>query len=115
MTWFISINSLTMLMNRQSKPTRRRFLLNTGMLAAGLELSCADAILAQELTPTPSCHDADEPTVRQTEGPFFKPGKEQGILQKQSLDAIFARDYTSDSNRLQPKFPTQQNREFGSQ
>jgi protocatechuate 3,4-dioxygenase beta subunit len=62
-----------MLMNRQSKPTRRRFLLNTGMLAAGLELSCADAILAQELAPTPSCHDGDEPTVRQTEGPFFKP------------------------------------------
>jgi protocatechuate 3,4-dioxygenase beta subunit len=73
MTWFISFNSLTMLMNRQSKPTRRRFLLNTGMLAAGLELSCADAVLAEELAPTPSCHDGDEPTVRQTEGPFFKP------------------------------------------
>ncbi len=73
MTWFISINSLTMLMNRQSNPTRRRFLLNTGMLAAGLELSCADAVLAQELAPTPSCHDGDEPTIRQTEGPFFKP------------------------------------------
>ena len=60
-------------MTRLSKPTRRRFLLNTGMLAAGWELSCADAVLTQELAPTPSCHDGDEPTVRQTEGPFFKP------------------------------------------
>jgi protocatechuate 3,4-dioxygenase beta subunit len=62
-----------MLMNSLSKPTRRRFLLNTGMLAAGSELSRADLVLAQELTPTPSCHHGDEPTVRETEGPFFKP------------------------------------------
>jgi protocatechuate 3,4-dioxygenase beta subunit len=62
-----------MLMNSLSKPTRRRFLLNTGILAAGSELSCADAVLSQELTPTPSCHDGNEPTVRETEGPFFKP------------------------------------------
>jgi protocatechuate 3,4-dioxygenase beta subunit len=59
-------------MNRLSKPTRRRFLLNAGMLAAGWELSCADAALTQELAPTPSCHDGDEPTVPETEGPFFK-------------------------------------------
>ena len=62
-----------MVMNELSKPTRRRFLLNTGILAAGWELSCADAVLTQELAPTPACHDGDEPTVRQTEGPFFKP------------------------------------------
>jgi protocatechuate 3,4-dioxygenase beta subunit len=62
-----------MLMNSLSKPTRRRFLLNTGMLAAGSELSGADLVLSQELTPTPSCHDGNEPTVRETEGPFFKP------------------------------------------
>jgi hypothetical protein len=71
--WFISINSFATLMTRLSKPTRRRFLLNTGMLAAGWELFCADAVLTQELAPTPSCRDGDEPTVRQTEGPFFKP------------------------------------------
>ena len=29
--------------------------------------------LAQPLAPTPQCHDGDEPTVRQTEGPYFKP------------------------------------------
>ena len=60
-------------MNRLWKPTRRRVLLNTGVLAGGWELSCMEAVLAQELAPTPSCRDGDEPTVRQTEGPFFKP------------------------------------------
>jgi protocatechuate 3,4-dioxygenase beta subunit len=72
-SWVISINNLAMLMNKLSKPSRRRFLLNTGMLAAGWELSSADAVLAQELALTPSCRDGDEPTVHQTEGPFFKP------------------------------------------
>jgi hypothetical protein len=62
-------------MNRPSRPTRRQFLLNTSILAAaGWELSYADVVLAaQELAPTPSCRDGDEPTVRETEGPFFKP------------------------------------------
>jgi protocatechuate 3,4-dioxygenase beta subunit len=55
------------------KPTRRRFLLHTSMLAAAWELSCADAVMTQEIGLTPSCPDGDEPTVRQTEGPFFKP------------------------------------------
>src|SRR5215831_1135884 len=35
-------------MNSLSKQTRRRFLLNTGILAAGSELSCADVVLSQE-------------------------------------------------------------------
>jgi protocatechuate 3,4-dioxygenase beta subunit len=48
-------------------------LLNTGILAAGLELSRGDVTLARDLAPTPSCHDGDEPTVSETEGPFFKP------------------------------------------
>jgi len=60
-------------MSRLSNPTRRRLLLNTGILAAGWELTRADAVLTQERAPTPSCHDGDEPTARQTEGPFFKP------------------------------------------
>ena len=55
-------------MDRES--TRRGFLL-TGTFAAGLYLA-RDAP-AQELSPTPACHDGDSPTVRQTEGPFFKP------------------------------------------
>jgi len=57
----------------ETKSTRRRFLLNTGILAAGWELAGAGAVLAQDLAPTPACHDGDEPTIRQTEGPFFKP------------------------------------------
>jgi protocatechuate 3,4-dioxygenase beta subunit len=57
----------------ETRSTRRRFLLNTGILAAGWELSSAGAVLSQELAPTPACHDGDEPTIRQTEGPFFKP------------------------------------------
>lgn len=64
-------------MNGRSKATRRRFLLNTGILAAGWEFSRADVAVTQELTATPSCHDGDEPTVAETEGPFFKPKSPQ--------------------------------------
>lgn len=52
--------------------SRRRFL----TLAAGLGAGAANAsaaYAAQELDATPACHDGDEPTVRQTDGPFFKP------------------------------------------
>ena len=77
------------LMNSLSKQTRRRFLLNTGMLAAGSELSCADVVLSQELTPTPSCHDGNEPTVRETEGPFFKPrSPERSDLREPGAEAV---------------------------
>jgi protocatechuate 3,4-dioxygenase beta subunit len=62
-----------MIMDELSKPTRRRFLLNTGLIAAGWELSSACDVHAQELAPTLTCHDGDEPTVHQTEGPFFRP------------------------------------------
>jgi len=66
-----SLGSLAM--NEFSKPTRRRLLLNAGILAAGCEICFADAALTQERAPTLLCHDGDEPTVRETEGPFFKP------------------------------------------
>jgi protocatechuate 3,4-dioxygenase beta subunit len=76
-------------MNSSSKPTRRRFLLNTGILAAGSELSCADIVLSQELTPTLSCHDGNEPTVRETEGPFFKPrSPERSDLREPGAGAV---------------------------
>jgi protocatechuate 3,4-dioxygenase beta subunit len=58
---------------RYRDPTRRRFLLGAGALAAGCELVRGEDALAQELSPTPVCHNGDDPTVRQTEGPFFKP------------------------------------------
>ncbi len=58
----------------RQEQTRRGFLLATGTLAAaGLSFDAT----AQELTPTPACHDGDAPTIRQTEGPFFKPKSPQ--------------------------------------
>jgi protocatechuate 3,4-dioxygenase beta subunit len=59
--------------NNHGKPTRRRFLLRTGTLVAAFGMVRAEDALAQELPATPACHDGDEPTVRQTEGPFYKP------------------------------------------
>src|SRR5215216_5844702 len=52
-------------------PTRRAMLASSVLAASGF--LTLDTSLAQPLTPTPECRDADEPTVRQTEGPFFKP------------------------------------------
>src|SRR5262245_13981942 len=57
-------------MDRQDH-TRRRFLLTTGTLAA--TFSFVRDAFAQELAPTPACDDGDEPTLRQGEGPFFRP------------------------------------------
>lgn len=51
----------------------RRSMLATSALAASGFLT-RDAALAQApLNPTPECHDGDAATLRQTEGPFFKP------------------------------------------
>jgi protocatechuate 3,4-dioxygenase beta subunit len=70
-------------MTRPSQPTRRRLLFNIGLLASGWELSRPGAALTQQLAPTPSCHDGDEPTIRETEGPFFKPrSPERGDLRE---------------------------------
>ena len=56
--------------------TRRGFLLATGTFAAGLGFADGNEASAQEPAPTPACGD-DAPTVRQTEGPFFKPRSPQ--------------------------------------
>jgi protocatechuate 3,4-dioxygenase beta subunit len=61
------------MLNGLLETTRRRLLLNAGLVAAGWEFSHTDAVLTQELAATPSCHDGDEPTPHETEGPFFKP------------------------------------------
>jgi protocatechuate 3,4-dioxygenase beta subunit len=43
------------------------------LLGAAAALAMPQAAFAQgELPATPACHDGDEPTVRETEGPFFK-------------------------------------------
>jgi len=50
----------------------RRTVLATSVLAASGFLTL-DTGRAQPLSPTPECHDGDATTLRQTEGPFFKP------------------------------------------
>jgi protocatechuate 3,4-dioxygenase beta subunit len=54
-------------------PSRRQLL--RGALAAGSFGLAAypDTTWAQDVTPTPECRDGDEPTVRQMDGPFYKP------------------------------------------
>ena len=51
-------------------PIRRRLLAVSALAVTGLVL---DDAVALELPPTPQCHDGDEPTARQTDGPYFKP------------------------------------------
>lgn len=52
------------------QPTRRRLI--TASAAAGVALGCGSVAWAQKPL-TPACHDGDEPTLAETEGPFFKP------------------------------------------
>jgi protocatechuate 3,4-dioxygenase beta subunit len=62
-------------MSASSNSDRRRFLITGAAVAAGLGFPRAG--LTQELKPTPECRDGDEPTLRQTEGPFYKPRSPQ--------------------------------------
>ncbi len=44
------------------------------LLGAAAAMALPEVAFAQDdLAATPACHDGDEPTVRETEGPFFKP------------------------------------------
>ena len=54
--------------------SRRRILRNS-LAVAGIAVvgDYRDLAIAQSLPPTPQCHDGDQASVRQTEGPFFKP------------------------------------------
>ena len=53
-------------------PTRR-VVLGAGVLAAGSLLMADGSVAQAPLAPTPACHDGDDATVAQTEGPYFKP------------------------------------------
>ena len=66
-------------MVRNVQASRRGFLKATGTLAAGLGFADIEQTFAQQLDPTPACHAGDAPTVRQTEGPFFKPRSPQRV------------------------------------
>ncbi|HKS18686.1 MAG TPA: intradiol ring-cleavage dioxygenase [Bradyrhizobium sp.] len=59
-------------------PTRRT-LLRAGVLAAGSLLALDRSFAEAPLAPTPACHDGDELTVQQTEGPFFKPSSPERV------------------------------------
>jgi len=60
--------------------SRRRILQNS-LAAAGVAVvgGHPDFAFAQAAPPTPQCHDGDEATVRQGEGPFFKPSSPQRV------------------------------------
>jgi protocatechuate 3,4-dioxygenase beta subunit len=61
-------------MNHSGSLSRRRVIVAGA--CTGLLLPARNALAqgaAQDLAPTPSCHDGDTPTLPQTEGPFFKP------------------------------------------
>jgi protocatechuate 3,4-dioxygenase beta subunit len=54
------------------------FLTRRRLLSAAAACALPQAAFAQaELPPTPACHDHDPPTLRETEGPFFKPKSPQ--------------------------------------
>lgn len=54
-------------------PSRRDMLAGAAVAASAFTLTLKNAVGQQQLPSTPACHDGDEPTRAQTEGPFFKP------------------------------------------
>lgn len=58
--------------------TRRR-VLGAGAFAAVSLFEIRTSFAQAPLAPTPACHDGDEPTLAQTEGPFFKPSSPERI------------------------------------
>src|SRR5262249_6396572 len=53
--------------------SRRVILASVTVGMSGLILAPDDAFAGKGLTATPSCDDGDEPTLPETEGPYFKP------------------------------------------
>lgn len=58
-------------------PSRRRLLVAGGLGVTGMMLARDRTSAQQGLAPTPACHDHGEPTLAETEGPFFKPRSPQ--------------------------------------
>jgi protocatechuate 3,4-dioxygenase beta subunit len=59
-------------------PTRR-VVLGAGAFAAGSLLGIDGGLAQAPLAATPACHDGDEATLRQTEGPFFRPSSPERV------------------------------------
>jgi protocatechuate 3,4-dioxygenase beta subunit len=57
----------------------RRQILSSALASSSLGFAIGYPTLsvAQSAAPTPQCHDGDEATIRQTEGPYFKPSSPQ--------------------------------------
>ena len=64
-------------MNETDEHTRRRFLMTGAAAATGLSLNWPELAAGQTLASTPECSHPGEVTLRQTEGPFFKPRSPQ--------------------------------------
>jgi protocatechuate 3,4-dioxygenase beta subunit len=54
-------------------------LVSSGLVSSsfGLAIGFPASAFAQGAAPTPQCHDGGEATIRQTEGPYFKPSSPQ--------------------------------------
>ena len=63
-------------MTDQFDPLRRRLLAASALAVGGFGFAFEPGV-AQQLPATPQCHDGDEPTIRQTEGPYFKASSPQ--------------------------------------
>ena len=59
-------------------PTRR-VILGAGVFAAGSLLMTDGSVAQAPLAATPACHDGDEVTLPQTEGPYFKPSSPERV------------------------------------
>lgn len=59
-------------------PTRRA-VIGAGVFAAGSWLTIDRSVAEAPLPPPPACHDGDEATLWQTEGPYFKPSSPERI------------------------------------
>jgi protocatechuate 3,4-dioxygenase beta subunit len=57
----------------------RRTALAAGVFTAGSLLKIDHLVAKVPFSVTPACHDGDEPTLAQTEGPFFKPSSPERI------------------------------------
>jgi protocatechuate 3,4-dioxygenase beta subunit len=57
----------------RGKISRRQILATGSFVAGGLLIASDGAFAQQGLPPTPACDDHGEPTLAETEGPYFKP------------------------------------------
>src|ERR1700682_6390496 len=77
-------------------PSRRQILRST-LASSGLGLAIGYPALtfAQSAAPTAQCHDADEATIRQTEGPYFKPSSPQRAYLVASISLVCGQLFSS--------------------